>query len=292
VRSSTVVRILPILAVAWLVLLPASAAAFPMSGSCTLKVTSTDAKGNILDTATSGDPSASESDPLQIDWEGMVTWSASSTIALQNNRYHVEMFGVPTPFQGSSANTGDSRASTGTFAFSASAPFRFAGLYYITGGITGSGGACDGNLVVKLVGDPILTVPFVVSLALLVIGALLVLWGFSGHLLAALFGGLILGLGMALVLVVFSFLPSGAVTPLAVLLLGIGLGVATAVTGWVRMRARARLALAAAGSVAGGPTAVEPPAVEQLVVEQPSGAPPIPVSPPTTPPPPPPDAAA
>src|SRR5512141_2398495 len=132
-------------ALAWLTVLPATATAFPLNGGCTLALSTTDAKGATLDTAKSGDGSASAGDPLLVEWEGTVTWSGTSTISLQDNSYHVEMFGVPTPFRGASANTGDARSSTGAFAFKANAPIRFTGLYYMTAGIKGSGGTCEGR---------------------------------------------------------------------------------------------------------------------------------------------------
>ena len=37
------------------------------------------------------------------------------------------MYGVPTPFRGASANTGDARSSSRTFGFKANVPFRFTG---------------------------------------------------------------------------------------------------------------------------------------------------------------------
>jgi hypothetical protein len=237
VRTGGILRIVAAASIAWL-MLPATASAFPLSGSCALTLTSTDAKGATLDTAKSGDGSASESDPLLVDWDGTLTWSGTSTIALQDNSYHVEMFGLPTPFRGSSANTGDARASSGTFAFKANAPIRFTGAYYLTAGIKGSGGTCEGSLVVKLIGDPITTIPFLVALALMAIGGLLAAWGLSGHLLGALAGGPILGFGAGLLAVILSVLPAGGLTPLILLAAGLVTGGATGVAGraktWVR----------------------------------------------------------
>jgi type II secretory pathway pseudopilin PulG len=260
VHSSILGRVLAAATLAWLLVLPASVAAFPSKGPCTLELTSNDAKGNVLDTAKSGDDSASPGDPLVVDWEGTVSWTGTTTVPLKENHYHVAMFGMATPFQGGALNGSDARSTVGTFGFTTSAPFRFTGLYYLTVGIIGSGGECTGSLVVKLVGDPIGTVPFFVGLALLAIGLLLLVWGFAGHLGAAVSGGLILGMGAALEVVIFSFLPLAGLTPISLLATGLFLSVVSAVAGGRRLRQLNRQLAAEGAAAAAAATALEAPA--------------------------------
>lgn len=248
-RALALARIAAIAALAWLLVLPASVVALPAKGPCTLELASNDAEGNVLDSAKSGDDSASPEDPLLIDWDGTVSWTGITTVPLKDNHYHVAMFGMATPFQGGSLNGGDARTTVGTFGFTTGSPFRFTGLYYLTVGIIGSGGECTGSLVVKLVGEPIGTLPFFVGLALLAIGLLLLVWGFSGHLGAAIAGGLFLGLAVTLEAVMFSFLPLGGLTPIALLATGLFLAVVSVVSGGRRLRQLNRQ-LAAAGAAA------------------------------------------
>ena len=217
------------------VLLPGGAAAFPLS-TCTLDATSTAGDGSALDTAVGDSEDSSQADPFIVDWNGTVAWEGTTGgVAMQDNQHHVEVFGFPTPFRGSSANGGDDREASGSVVVKESAPFRFTGLYYVSGSITGSGGSCEGSGWVKLTGDPIGTVPFFVGVGLLVVGLLLLGWGL-GHPIAAILGGLIGGLGAATLLVIYSTLPLGSLTPVAVIVGGLILGILVAVLA-VRRRA-------------------------------------------------------
>ena len=112
-RRSAFARFLVAAAFAWLLVLPASAAAFPLAGPCTLALTSTDATGRPLGTATSGDASASPADPLPMDWDGAIAWEGRATTSFRDNHYHVAIFGMATPFQDGSANADDVRATSG-----------------------------------------------------------------------------------------------------------------------------------------------------------------------------------
>lgn len=233
-RRSVLVRILAIGALAWLLVLPAATAAFPLS-NCTMQLSSTTAGGAALDTAQSGDGSGSESDPFLVDWDGTVSWSGTVQVEMKNNSYHIEVFGIPTPLRGTNSNEGDNRTGSGTVGISANAPFRFTGLYFVSGAITGSGGTCEGSGVFKLTGDPVGTVPFWTGLGLLGVGVLLLAWGLQGHRIGGIVGGLLAGLGAAVLLIIFAALPLGGITPPVVAGLGLILGIAEAML--VRPRA-------------------------------------------------------
>jgi hypothetical protein len=141
------------------------------------------------------------------------------------------VFGIPTPLQGSDPNAADTRDASGTVGVSENAPFRFTGLYYVSGSITGSGGTCSGSGWFKLTGDPIGTIPFFVAAGVLILGLLLLLLGVTGHAITAVIGGLLTGIGIAAMLILFSTLPFGSPTPIVLLAVGVVVGILIAFIG-------------------------------------------------------------
>ena len=162
--------------------LAAPAAAFPLS-TCTLSLASTDASGAPLDTAQSGAPDSTVSDPFKVDWDGEVAYEGSTEVVIKNYTYHVEVFGVPTPLRGSDANDDENTDGAGSVSVGANSPFRVAGLYYVSGAYTGEGGSCEGSGWFQLLGSPIGTIPWIAGVVLTVLGALGVVAGLRGHLL-------------------------------------------------------------------------------------------------------------
>ncbi|HYC07377.1 MAG TPA: hypothetical protein VEG29_05580, partial [Candidatus Binatia bacterium] len=141
-----------------------------------------------------------------------------------------------------SDNGDGDQSGTGTVGVSANAPFRFTGLYYVSGSISGQGGSCTGSGWLKLAGDPVGTIPFFVGVALLVLGVVLAALAIGGSMVAGLLAGIVLGLAAAILLVIFSVVPLGAVTPLVVLGVGIVLSVILMLVARSRSRAKAALA--------------------------------------------------
>ena len=212
----------------WVVAAPA--AAFPLT-NCTLKASALAKDGSTIGSVSSGADDATQANPFLVDWDGTVSYSGSSQIEMKANTWHVDVFGIPTPLQGGDANPQDTRDASGTVSVSANAPFKFTGLYFVSGSINGSGGTCVGSGWFKLRGDPVGTIPFFVALLVLLAGLALLVAGARGHAITAVFGGLLTGLGTATLLVLFSTLPLGSPTPIIVLLLGLVLGIAVAVIG-------------------------------------------------------------
>jgi hypothetical protein len=204
------------------------AAAFPLT-NCTLQATALAADGSTIDSIASGATDATQTAPFLVDWDGTVTYTGNVQVAMLNNTWHVDVFGIPTPLRGGSPNQADNRDGNGTVAVGANAPFRTTGLYYVSGSITGSGGTCSGNGWFKLTGDPIGTIPFFIALLVLILGLLLLAAGSQGHTISAVVGGLLTGLGLAALLVLFSTLPLGSATPIVVLVLGLILGIIIAI---------------------------------------------------------------
>jgi hypothetical protein len=222
------------------VLAPA-ATAFPLDG-CTMSVQSMRADGTVLDEASGPGPDGTQDEPLDVASTGSVKWSGTTgSHVIKNNSWHIEVFYLPTLYRGSEANADGDTGAEGTVDFGKDAPFRFTGLYFVAGGMSGDGGACGGSGWVKVIGDPIGTVPFFAGLAFAIIGLLLLGWSVvRDSILSGVVGGLIAGLGVATLLVIFSSLPLGAATPLAVLAIGIVVGLACGLVG--RSAATRRLA--------------------------------------------------
>jgi hypothetical protein len=229
-RRSSTAGTMVLVALAWLLLLPATVAAFPLT-NCTMQLSSAGATGAPLDTAQSGDGSASQTDPFQVDYNGTVTWSGTVSISMKDNSYHIEVFGIPTPLRGTNSNEDDNRTGGDTVSVGANSPFQVTGTYLVSGAITGSGGTCSGSGWFKLLGDPVGTLPFFAGLAVLGIGVALLALGLRNHPMLALLGGLLAGVGAAVEFVIFSALPAAENTPLVVVLVGLAGGVIIAIIG-------------------------------------------------------------
>ncbi|MGH2456714.1 MAG: hypothetical protein ACRDHD_10720 [Candidatus Limnocylindria bacterium] len=208
-----------------LLLMRGPAAAFPLGG-CTLSLTSLAVDGATLDTATGGDGSATQQDPLLVDWDGTVSWTGTTgSQVITDHTWHVDVFGLPTPLRGGDPNEDGDTGGSDVVSVSANAPFRFTGLFHVSGEMAGEGGSCSGSGWLKLAGDPIGTIPFLAGLALAVVGLVLLAVGTRGRWLAGSVGGLLLGVGAAVLLISFATLPLGAATPVIVLAAGLLLGV-------------------------------------------------------------------
>jgi len=224
------VSIAALLAACLLAAFATPAAAFPLT-TCSLALESTDGSGAPLDTATSGSPDSTQSDPFKVDWDGSVEYVGSTTVVIKNYSYQVSVFGVPTPIRGSDANDDENTDGDGSVSVGANSPFRVAGLYYVSGGYTGEGGECGGSGWFQLLGSPIGTVPWIAGILLTVLGALGLVAGARGHLITSVVGGVALGLGIDLLMISHSFLPLAENTPVAVLLATTLVGVLIGILG-------------------------------------------------------------
>jgi hypothetical protein len=209
---------------------PPAGLAFPLTG-CTLSITSLDADGAAVDSVSGGGPDASQEAPLQVHGGGTIRWGgATGAQAIGGTSWHVDVFGLPTPLRGADQNEDGDTSGDGSIRISEAVPFRFTGLYHVSGRLSGEGGSCTGEGWVRVVGDPMTTLPFLVALALVLVGVVLVAVGARGRWLPALAGGLLLGIGCVVLLVIYAVLPFGAATPPLVTVLGLLTG---AGAGWL-----------------------------------------------------------
>jgi hypothetical protein len=230
-RSRVTPAIVPgLLALAVLLLVPSPATAFELPG-CELLLTSLAADGKLVDTASSGSMDATQDDPLLVAWDGTVEWQLVSAAAARSTAgvdgWSVQVFGVPTLLGGSGDRVDTAAGSVGV---GGSAPFRMTGLFYVSGSARSGGAtACEGGGWLKVLGSPAGTVPFFVGLAVAVFGAVLAAAGARGRVLLGVAGGLLAAIGLALLGIIFGFLPLGAATPAVLLACGLGLGL---LAGW------------------------------------------------------------
>ena len=153
----------------------APVAAFELNGGCTVTLTSMDASGNVIDTATGPGAGGTQDDPFMIDWDGTISWQSSSgSTVFMNHSWQTYVFLVPTPVRGGDPNEDGSTTGSGTAGVGENAPVRITGLYHVSGEINGDDGAhCDGNGWFRLIGDPLGTVPFFVALVSILAGTAL-----------------------------------------------------------------------------------------------------------------------
>ena len=91
---------------ALIILLPASASAFPLS-NCTLALTSFDANGGTIDTATVNLTDATQENPFEVDFDGTVAWAGTmGPLVIMDHTWSVSVFNIPTPLSGGDPNEG------------------------------------------------------------------------------------------------------------------------------------------------------------------------------------------
>jgi hypothetical protein len=200
----------------WLLVAPA-ALAFPLS-TCTLNLASAAFPAGPLDTASGPGAGGTQDDPFIVDWEGSVDWNGTTgAVVVKNGFGHVEVFGLPTPLRGETGpNDEENKSGSGTVGVAENAPFRFTGLYFVSGSLDVEGAPiCQGSGWVKLAGDPVGTPPFFAGLASLIAGVALVLASIRGrHMIRGTIGGLLTGIGATIIAVIYSTLPLAENTPL------------------------------------------------------------------------------
>jgi hypothetical protein len=270
---------------AWFLLIAVpSISAFPLT-TCTLTVTSRDASGSVVSTASEAG-GGTRDDPFIVDPKGTVEWSGTTGGSpIANASYHVEIFGVPTPLQGSASGDNPRSSASGVIDLGEILPVDLAGLIFVSGALE-SGGApvCEGSGWIKIAGDPVPTPGFVAGAALALVGLASVLSSVRGrHPFRGAIGGLLGGAGLALLSGVTGILPLDEQTPLVEVIAAVILGLAIGVIDFGSLFHRGSVA---AVDAAGRPDPkTEPPAGPSDPGTTPATTPVVPVGPPVVGPP-------
>lgn len=222
----SVLRRLALIALpALLLLIPAGASAFPLT-NCTLDLTSLDANGGTIDSATVGANDSTQSDPFLADIDGTVAWAGTmGSQVIKDHHWSVSIFNIPTPLSGGDPNEAGKADGEGTVDVGANLPFAVVGLFYVSGQISGDGGSCEGNGWMRLRGNPFGTVGFWLFVVLVVLGAVMLYAGYRRSAAWAIVGGVVFGLGLALGLITYALMLVGSWTPIAAVVAGLALGV-------------------------------------------------------------------
>lgn len=145
---------------------------------CSLEARSAAEDGSTLDEGViqnGSSPEGTESDPFDIDWDGRVDFRfQTGDTVFQNNDWAIYVNELPIPIlQGSDDNLGDIDE-VGLVEIGSAAPGlpRFVGMVHVTGWLEGNAGAsrCEGEGWVRIIGDPVGTVPWVVMAGLVLLG--------------------------------------------------------------------------------------------------------------------------
>lgn len=196
---------------------PAAALAFSLSPDCELNALSFGSDDSLLDGVVNGGDDSTKTEPFRVDWDGQVHWSGSTKPTVLDNSWHIDVYMLSTPMRGGGANEDRGKQGSGDITFAKSSPFRFTGLYYVSGEFSGDGGSCSGNGWVRLIGNPLATLPFWISVLVTVLGVVLLVAAIRGAWGWALLGGLAAGMGLALILIMLGIVSLDRWTPLATL---------------------------------------------------------------------------
>ncbi len=241
-------------------LIPASASAFPLT-TCTATLTSTTADGGLLDTVVGGAADSTRDDPFLVDWNGTVAWEGTTGgIVFTDFTWGISISGIPTALNGVVSNASGLTEGSGSVVPNDVVPLQVVGLFYVTGSVSGDAGSCDGSGWVQLQGEPWGTVQFWAGLAAVAIGILLIVVGRGGRWFLGLIGGLLLGLGSAVLLITFSLMLLAEWTPLVALIAGVLIGLAVTVRKDSETPPASTAAAGAAGAAPPSGTATPPPA--------------------------------
>lgn len=117
-----------------------------------------------------GGPEASASAPLEVDPGGYVEYLGKTDSVITEGTWSLKVFGFQV--QGDDAVNKKEETKKAGVADLDFVPIDVPGLYHVSGSIEGGGGSCMGELWVKILGNPIGTLPWIAGVTLFGIGAI------------------------------------------------------------------------------------------------------------------------
>ena len=197
---------------------------------CQGSATSFTATGEQIQSVTAPGPGATQDDPFTVDFDGPVAWKGSSDAVIANGTWTVTA--APFSFSGDVTNSSGKKEADGTITPSEYLPFAVPGLVLVTVDLSGEGGAtCSVSGWIQFSGNPLASPAGWIAIGLSVLGGIgmLVLLRMLIHIPAVPVGqnrigrtvlgiaaGLVLGAGVAALLVMYGVVALGTMTPLLV----------------------------------------------------------------------------
>lgn len=206
-----------------------SASAADASG-CEGSATSLDSTGATIQTVTVPGPGATQDDPFMVDHAGTVQWQGVTDEVIQDGSWQVTA--TPFSFTGEITNSSGKKKLSGEVSPDDYLPFAIPGLVLVTVDLSGTGGAtCTATGWIQFTGSPLSSPAGWVAIGLSVVGAIgmMMLLGMLarpraagvrphrfGRVVLGLLSGIVLGLGAAVLLVMYGVMALGTTTPVLV----------------------------------------------------------------------------
>ena len=133
-----------------------SAPGVTLDGGCRGSGSSHRQDGALLGEASAPEvPGATSSRPLRLVPGGTVSWAGSTPAVVTGGHWWLHVDGIPIR-SGGSPNAAHVQSASGVVHVGSYVPvwLGLTGVYYVTGELSGKGGACTGALYVDLTGDP------------------------------------------------------------------------------------------------------------------------------------------
>jgi hypothetical protein len=141
-----------------------------LTGGCSGTANALDKAGATISSATApGRTGASPSHPFVVNRDGTVPWQGQTAGVITNHSWHVDVYGIQVK-SGGSANTGQKTTASGVEKVKDYLKIPFVGLFKVSGGISGTGGSCSGDVWVKFAGSPIGTLGWILGVVFFVGG--------------------------------------------------------------------------------------------------------------------------
>jgi hypothetical protein len=208
----------------------AGAAVGADASGCQGSATSFTTSGGAIQSVTAPGSGATQDDPFKVDFDGTVAWEGSSDQVIANGGWTVTA--TPFSFSGDVTNSSGTQEANGTITPNEYLPFAIPGLVLVTVDLSGEGGAaCSVSGWIQFSGNPLSSPAGWVAIGLSVLGGIGMLMLLRmlihvpavpvgqnrfGRTILGILAGLVLGVGVAALLVMYGVVALGTMTPLLV----------------------------------------------------------------------------
>ncbi len=197
---------------------------------CVGSATSFDSDGTEIQTVTAPGPSATQADPFMVAFDGSVRWEGTTFFTVISNGSWT-VTALPFSFSGEITNAAGQTKANGEISPDAYLPFAIPGLVRVTVDLEGSDGLCTVTGWIQFTGNPLSSPAGWAAIVLTVLGGIGLLLALrmlihvpdvpvgqnrSGRVILGVLAGLVLGLGVATLMVMYGVVGLGTMTPVLV----------------------------------------------------------------------------